>query len=117
MCCTEHRLVQGSHMCLVKFLIYAAIWIVSGLSFPASSWLEILMSAYHWSSQCRQAESIGIRTTGKYRTLVREQRPGEVERRGRPILHWADVRPGDSHLCNKMAPQVVTMRHFSISAK
>ena len=38
---------QGPHMCLVKFLIYwAAIWIVSGLSFPASSWPEILMSAY-----------------------------------------------------------------------
>ena len=71
MCCTEHRLVQGPHMCLVKFLIYAAIWIVSGLSFPASSWLEILMSAYPWSSQRRQAESIRIRTTGKYRTLVR----------------------------------------------
>ena len=30
--------------------------------------------------QRRQAESIRIRTTGKYRTLVREQRPGEEER-------------------------------------
>ena len=38
---------------------------------------------------------------------------------GRPhALGWCQGSgPGDSHLCNNLAPQVVTMRHFSISAK
>ena len=70
--------------CLVKFLIYTAIWIVSGLNFPARSRAgdidECVSLDLKQNQRIQQTVawlvSVGIRTTGKYRTLVRELRTG-----------------------------------------
>ena len=62
---------HAMHMCLVKFLIYVAIWIAPELLTEFPPVLEILMSAYPWiqsrESRCR-AEG---ETTGKYRNTGR----------------------------------------------
>ena len=91
--------------CLVKFLIYAAIWIVRGLSFPARSRAgdidECVSLDLNQNQRIQQTVvgslvSIGIRTTGKYRTLVRELRGGG-ERGEDTHMAWAEMPgPGDN---------------------
>ena len=101
---------QGPHMCLVKFLIYCNMDCEH--EFPRQLLARDIDERVALEQPERRDQD---NRKVPYTCAGAETRP---EERRPHALGWCQGSgPGDSHLCNNLAPRVVTMRHFSISAK